>query len=63
MVPRQGRSWGKRDAGTHCPALVLTGLVDHMLPQRFRRSEAEELSLLMGFRGEDLRKLEARIER
>ncbi|PJK30840.1 hypothetical protein CVT23_04710 [Minwuia thermotolerans] len=60
---RQGRNSGKRDAGTYCPALVLAGLVDHLLPQRFRLSEADQLVMFLEFEREDRRKLESRIER
>ena len=60
---RRGRSRAKTDGGTYCPAMVFAGLAEHFLPQRFRRSEAEELDLFLDFQREDRRKLEARIER
>lgn len=60
---RQKRSRTKAGAGTYCPAMVFAGLINQMLPQRFRQSEADELILFLEYEREDRRRLEARIER
>lgn len=43
--------------------MVFAGLIDHLVPQRLRLSEADELVVFLEYEREDRRKLQARIVR
>lgn len=60
---RRRRRGTKAESGTCCPAMVFAGLIDHLVPQRFRLSEADELVVFLEYEREDRGKLEARIVR
>ena len=60
---RRRPTGAKAGSGGHCLALVLGGLIDHLLPQRFRLSEADQLVMFREFERVDRRMLNARIER
>ena len=63
LSEKRRRRTGPKDKGKVPPAMIFAHLIEHLLPQRFRRSEAEEIALFMDYMADDWRKLEALIAR